>query len=257
VGGWLGRYYERMERGLLCQSDMVIAIAEDFLPLLGDWKVPAGRTRVIGNWAPLEELPVLPKGNPWSERLGLADKFCFLYAGILGYKHTPELFVQLASEFKHEAGVRVVVIAEGEAAAWLKHQRQADGLENLLLLPYQPASEFSQVLAAADVLLTVLNQDAGGYSVPSKVLSYLCAGRAQLMALAPQNLAARLVLQNGAGLVSPPQDTRQWLFDARRLFADHALRQKMGSRARAYAEAHFDIEKITDQFEEIIQACNQ
>jgi glycosyltransferase involved in cell wall biosynthesis len=39
----------------------------------------------------------------------------------------------------------------------------------------------------------------------------------------------------------------------RQLHQDAALRQRCGEKARAYAERHFDLQKIADRFEEIAE----
>jgi colanic acid biosynthesis glycosyl transferase WcaI len=255
AGTLIGKYYEQLERRLVRQSNLVILNSEDFLPLMIHWRVPENHLRVIHNWAPLEELPVQPKRNNWSLKMGLANKFCFLYSGILGFKHTPELFIQLAIEFQSFTDVRIVIIAEGEAVQILRQEKENQHLENLILLSYQPAEEFAQVLGAGDVLMTILNSEAGSYSVPSKVLSYMCARRPLLLSIPAENLASRIVLENRAGLVSSPHDLNQWLNNAKSFYVDQNLREVMAENARRYAEINFNIDKITDQFEEIMDAC--
>ena len=51
----------KLERRLLRRSDVVVVISEDFLPLLTRWHVEGSRVSVIENWAPLAELPALPR----------------------------------------------------------------------------------------------------------------------------------------------------------------------------------------------------
>jgi glycosyltransferase involved in cell wall biosynthesis len=89
--------------------------------------------------------------------------------------------------------------------------------------------------------------------VPSKVLSYLCAGRPILAAIPPENLAARTIERAGAGLVVPPSDEEAFLVAAKQLLVDGAVRTAAGRRARAYAEATFDTEVITDRFQQVIE----
>ncbi len=252
VGSLVGRYYIHLEARLLRQSDQVILISEDFRPLMKTWGVAESKLTVLPNWAPLEEIHPQPKDNPWACQHGLADKFCFLYSGILGLKHNPELFVQLARRLQSCPTARVVVIAEGPGADWLHAQKQSAGLENLLIFNYQPYEAFPHVLAAADVLVAILGQDAGSYSVPSKVLSYLCARRPLLLAVPRQNLAARIVTDNNAGLVVPPGDAPAFADAALRLMTDLSLRGQMAANARRYAEEHFNINKIASTFERII-----
>jgi glycosyltransferase involved in cell wall biosynthesis len=43
----------------------------------------------------------------------------------------------------------------------------------------------------------------------------------------------------------------------KKLIGDEGLRQKYGKNARRYAESTFDIEKITDKFEEIFRGMGE
>jgi colanic acid biosynthesis glycosyl transferase WcaI len=258
LGSLVGEYYIQLERDILRRSDQVVLISEDFLPLMKSWQVDESRSTVIPNWAPLEELPVQPKGNAWARAHGLADKFCFMYTGILGLKHNPDLFLQLAEAFIDNPDVRVVVVSAGDAADGLAREAAQRKLTNLVVLPPQPGDVYAQVLGAADVLTAVLSEDAGRYSAPSKVLSYLCAGRPLLLALPQGNLSARIVLACGAGLVCPPTDSEQWVEHARTLYENHHLAAQMGRNARACAKKQFDIAAITDRFEQVFaKACQK
>ncbi|MCE0445535.1 hypothetical protein LT493_12320 [Streptomyces tricolor] len=61
------------------------------------------------------------------------------------------------------------------------------------------------MLGTGDVLVVLLGPDAGQFSVPSKTLSYLCAGRPVLGLMPADNLAARLLRQAGSA-VFPPEE---------------------------------------------------
>ncbi len=253
LGRAVGKIYIGLDRYLLKQSEQIILITEDFRPLLAEWGIDQAKTHIIPNWATLADVPVRPKDNAWAQKHHLADKFCFLYSGTLGMKHNPELLLQLALHYQPDDQVRVVVISEGLGADWLQEQKAAYQLSNLILLPYQPYEDLSNVLGTADALIAILEPSAGVFSVPSKVLSYLCAARPLLLAVPPENLAARIVSQNEAGLVTPPDNAAAFVRAADVLRQDKDLRQRLGRNGRTYAETHFDIEKITDQFEAIIR----
>lgn len=252
VGNWLGRAFGRYEQMLLIKSNHVVVITADFLAHLPK-SLPRERVSVIENWAPVDQLPVLPKSNEWSRAQGLVDKFCFVYAGTLGLKHNPALLSELAKHFQDRADVRVVVISEGAGADYLAEQKSALNLRNLLLMGFQPFAVMSQVMASADVLLTILEKDAGVFAVPSKVLTYLCARRPLLLAVPSANLAARIVSQCGAGIVSEPGNVDAFVTAAERLIDDVDLRESLARNSRTYAEQTFDIVRIADRFEEIIR----
>jgi glycosyltransferase involved in cell wall biosynthesis len=249
VGHMAGTYYTRLEERMLRQSDHIVLISPDFEPLLAEWGIAADRLSVIPNWAVLEEIPVMPKDNAWAQAHGLADKFCFLFTGVLGMKHNPGLLLELAQHFQTHPDVRVVVVSEGIGADWLRQKIQLLDVSNLSVYNFEPVERYAEVLASGDVLMTILQPEAGIYSVPSKVLSYLCAQRPLLLAIPAANLAARIVRQNQAGVVVSPAEFVQ---TAQMLYNDETLRNTQAAHGRAYAEQHFDIETICDEFEDIL-----
>lgn len=252
IGHLIGNHYVHLENRLLKKSQAVVAITEDFVPVLTRAGVPKEAVHVVHNWAPLDEIPIFARKNGWSHRNGLTDFFCFLYSGTLGMKHNPQLLVDLTLKYREDPEVRVVVITEGLGEEYLKQKKAEHGLDNLIILPFQPYEELPEVLASADVLLALLEKDAGLFAVPSKVLTSLCAKRPLLLAVPQENLTASIVDENGAGIVVEPDDVSVFLESAERLREDKKIREQMGKNGRKYAEEHFDIEKITDRFEAIL-----
>ena len=253
IGRIIGSYYVKSEMSMLRQSDRIIIISEDFSDILAAAKIPANKIKLIHNWAPLDELKMQDKNNIWSRKHGLHDKLCIMYTGTLGLKHNPELLVNIALALKDQRHIRIVVVSEGLGADFIKTKQKEYKLDNLIVLGFQPFESIPEVMGTADVLLAILDNEAGVYSVPSKVLTYHCAGRPLLLSVPRENLAARLVEGLETGIVVPPEEPEELLAAVERLMADDGLRQKYGKNARKYAESTFDIEKITDKFEEIFQ----
>jgi colanic acid biosynthesis glycosyl transferase WcaI len=251
VGSLIAARYGCLERGVVRRSDGIVAISDDFYDLLVNWGVDPCRIAVIENWAELPDSPLPPKENDWAAGQGLLGKRILLYSGALGFKHNPQLFLELASEFRDEPDIRIVVISEGYGAEWLSQRRQA--FPGLVLLPFQAAKDFPKALASADVLIAILEPDAARYSVPSKVLAYMTAGKPILAAIPAENLAARIIITASSGLIVDPKDSAQWRSLARSLMDDADRRELLGTAALAYARANFEIGGITTRFEEIFQ----
>lgn len=243
----VARHYKRLERRLLSQADEVVVISSDFKPFVPE------RARVIENWAPLHELPLRARINPWSTAHGLDRTTNLVYSGTLGMKHDPGLFVRIADTASDDT--RMVVVSEGSAAEWLREQARTSARDNLMVLPFQPYENLADLHASADVLVAVLEPDAGVFSVPSKVLSYLCAGRALLLVVPRENLASRIIVEAGAGVVVEPGDLTELDEAVARLLGDPTARAEMGARARAYAERTFELSSIADRFEVTLHAA--
>ena len=254
LGMAVGAHYRAVERRALLKSDAVVAISPDFVPELTlVFGVDPARVHVIENWAPLEEIRLLPKDNAWSRALGLHRPKRVLYTGTLGMKHDPALLLRLARTLEKRTDAALIVTSEGPAAEWLK--REGKNCPALCVMPFQPYAVYPSVLASADVLVSILEPDAAQFSVPSKVLSYLCAGRPIVLHAPPMNLASRILAQSGAGYVA--SDDTDFLRRVLSLLNEPNTGLALGAAARRYAESHFEIEAITDRFETVLRKAHQ
>ena len=244
---------QRLERNQVNAARTVVAIGDEFVRQYERWGVKTSHTHVIPNWAPVDELVPGPRENAWSRAQDLpSEPVRLLYAGTLGRKHNPALLVELLDDAK-KRGVNafLTVISEGVGADQIKEM--CAGRTDVKILGYQDADHFSDVLASADILIALLEPDAANFSVPSKVLSYLSAGR-PIIAMVPEGNPAALDVQEAGGCVAPPTSAGAvqaagWLAGIKN---DKAALQMLGRRSRAMAEQRFDIVRIGDQFEDIL-----
>lgn len=257
LGVVAGAWYSLLDRRCFSTSAHVVAITEDFRPILQRFGVHDAKISVIPNWASLDEVAMRPHDNAWARSRGLLGRFVYLYAGTLAMKHNPEAIWALAEHTRERPDVAVVVISEGPGADYLRRKQTAENLPNLVILPFQPFAEMSDVLGTAHVLLAVLEQDAGVFSVPSKILTYHAAARPILAAVPEQNLAARLIGTEGSGICVRPGDITAFLKEADCLYRNAALRREMSARARSYAERNFAISTIAERFEELLNRAVQ
>ncbi len=247
-------YFNRLESRLLRRSAHVVSITQDFNPIFRQWQVNMDRVTCIPNWAPVNSITLVDKQNPWAQLHQLTEKICIVYSGTLGLKHNPSILLDAALHFRHHPGVVFVIISEGLGVDFLRKEKEKRQLDNLRILPFQDFRHMSQVLGTADILLAILEKDAGVYSVPSKVLTYLCAQKPIVLAMPPANLSAAIVREQQAGYCISPEDNRGFCRHIEKLVGDEALRREMGRNGRAYAEQHFDIARIENRFLQVFNA---
>ena len=247
---------EHLEQNQVKNSNGVVAIGDEFVRQYERWGLATGHTHVIPNWAPLDELVPGHRENRWSRAHKLpSEPVRLLYAGTLGRKHNPMLLIELLDDAKARGvDAYLTVISEGIGADQLK--QAAAGRKDISILPYQDADDFSDVLASADILIALLEPDAANFSVPSKVLSYLSAGR-PIIALVPDGNPAALDVMEAGGCVAPPTSAGAvaaagWLAG---ICDDKAAQQMLSRRARTLAEQRFDVDRIGDEFEEILYSA--
>jgi glycosyltransferase involved in cell wall biosynthesis len=251
-GGVAGRYFIHLDKRCARLSHAIVIISEDFRSVFNEWGIDSNRVHVIENWAPLEDLPQRPRDNAWSNKQMLGSGLRFLYAGTLAMKHNPALLLELARTLDQTSAGELIVVSEGPGVEWLARQGAEQKIRSLRCLGFQPFEALPDVLGSADVLVAILEPDAGVFSVPSKVLSYLCAARPLLLAVPKENLAAKIVSSIQAGPVVEPADIAGFCASAQKLINSPELRQKSAQAARHYAETHFDIHQIGQRFETIL-----
>jgi colanic acid biosynthesis glycosyl transferase WcaI len=251
LGHLIAAWYRHLEFRMLRDSDYVVPITADFVPIISRKGVDPTKVTVVDNWAPLEEMPLYPADNDWAREHMPGDDLRIVYSGTLGYKHNPDLLLDLAQGVR---GAAVHVYSEGAVAEKLAADAAAAGVTNLTLHPWVPFEDLPKMLSGADMFVVVIEPEAGIYSVPSKVLSYLTIGRPILASMPLSNAAARLIDDNRAGFVRPPGREDELVREANALASDLARRIELGDNGRRFAKMNFDIEAIGDRFEGIIRA---
>ena len=253
--------FDRLEGWIARRAHSVVAIGDAFTTVYPRWRVDPSRVSVIPNWAPLEEIVPQERDNPVAKGLFQGDpaSLRLLYAGTLGRKHNPLLLVELLRELQARGvDATLTVVSEGEAADDLAAAATADPSLPLQVLPFQPAEDLPHVLGGADVLVGLLEPEATMFSIPSKVLTYMAAGRPILGLMPADNPAARDIRECG-GYVGDPTSTgaaggAAWVAE---IAGDAARRADIGRRTRGIAEERFDPDRITDRFESVLAAIHR
>lgn len=255
--GVAARVFEQGEKWSARRASAIVVIADSFVRIHREWGT-ADKVTVIPNWAPLDEIRPVERANAWSAEHGLTGVRTLLYSGTIGLKHNPVLLVRLAETLRERGErVRLVVVNDGPAVPVIKEAAAARGVD-LTLLPFQPYDRLPEVLGSGDVLVVLLAADAGEFSVPSKTLSYLCAGRPVLGLMPADNLAAKLLHQAGSAVFAPEEtsltDAATWI---REVLNDPARAESLGKESRALAEREFALEGCASQFEDILRTANR
>ncbi|MDQ6961731.1 MAG: glycosyltransferase family 4 protein [Mariprofundaceae bacterium] len=250
----IGKYYLNMEKKLLQKSNAIICISECFQDELCDYQLNKD-LHVIHNWGalPSDNPLLLNKDNPWSRHYNLHEQCVFMYSGTLGMKHDCELLLALARACESEKHTRLVIISEGLKMEKLRQQVESESLHGTLLLPFQSDKDFILALATADVTLAILSNDASRFSVPSKVLNYMCAGNPTLIAAPKSNQSVQMLLSVNAGLSVDSDNTDDFIEQAFTLSRNEKLRMQLGKNAMTYAKQHFDIQKIACTFLKVLK----
>jgi colanic acid biosynthesis glycosyl transferase WcaI len=233
-GQTVARIVSSLERFVIRQADTVIVISEGFRNLVEGGGADPDKVVLVRNWS--HQPP--PTADRTSTRLRMGwdeNEIIAMHAGNMGLKQGLENVVE-AGRLATKLGKPVRFVLMGDGSQRKQLQRLAVGASNVEFLPPVPSDTYSDVLAAADILLineavTVLDM-----SLPSKLTSYLLAARPVVAAVSPGGGTACEVEQTGAGSVIESGRPDLLLQEVVALGADPLAAAALGAHGREYAE---------------------
>jgi len=251
--GWLTRWLRQLFFRVYRNADQVVVLSDDMCSLLVKSGVSAEVIRVIPNWVDTTRVEPVKVDNRFRDRHGLDDRFVVMYSGNMGLCQQLDNVLLAAGQLQDRSDVIFVLIGDGASKTRLQKWARERQLTNVRFLDYQPRSELSASLSAADIHLVPLDPRVTRCLMPSKLYGIL-ASATPLVAIAPKACElARISEEHEVGFVVEPEDPDA-LADTLRWCAGHRHQlQEMGTRARRLAEKQYDRRISTGAFASMLQ----
>lgn len=184
----------------------------------------------------------------------LEHSFCLVFAGNLGSAQSVETLVSAAEKLKHIPNCKLILVGTGSMYNWIEKQKKLLGLDNLILAGRFPSSEIPEIYDNAEGLLVTLNKsEIFSYTIPSKVQSYLAAGKPVIASLDGEG--ARIINESGAGLICPAEDAESLALNIEKLYNMKAIeREKYGNAGRNYFLKNFEMKHQCIQLINILES---
>lgn len=249
---WVIRFFQSMEKFEYRRADKISVICENFRRNLLEKEIPNEKICLIPVWADPDWIHPLPKENTFRRQYQLVGKFVILYAGNMGHTSCLEGVLEAAVLLKNQPEICFVLIGEGVKKSGLEETVRSQELNNVILLPFQSRVQFPEILAAADLSLVTINQNAALSSLPSKVFNVMASAR-PVLAVAPLDSdVAQLIIETDCGVVVPPGDPKALEEVVIQLINQESRLLDMGRNGRKAVEGKFSREKCVDSFEEML-----
>ena len=223
-----------MEASVLRRADRLAIITDAFKRSLLNSGVPSERMDLLPNYVHV----ISSKADRHKARQLLGwpdDRPIVVHAGNMGLKqglHTVVDAARLAD--RQQSGVLFVLLGDGSMRRTL--EQQAVRIDSIRFVDPLPDEDFPLALAAADCLLLNERPTVQDMSMPSKLTSYLAAGRAVIAATGPTSAAAAELRRSEAGIVIEPGNPTALLETVKRVISDPGLASQLGRAGRIYAE---------------------
>jgi colanic acid biosynthesis glycosyl transferase WcaI len=251
---WVARVLRAWDRRLCMQSAKVIAISPAMSSVLSTTRrLSSGHLAVISNWQDSAEFRMQTFSGAWREEQQIpSSAFVAMFAGTMGHVSGVECLVSVADILRDQRNILILCVGEGIHRTEMEEKAAALHLYNIRFLPFQPRERLVEMQQSANVMLLTMNSNATDSSVPSKLISYMAAGRPVICAANSSTTVATVVREADAGLVIPPDDPAVIARTIKELAQDLPRVQKMGQRSRRYFETNFTLEIAYTHFAAVL-----
>jgi colanic acid biosynthesis glycosyl transferase WcaI len=231
----------RMERWMLRRFDIVSTISRRMLQLLHSKGVEPARSRYFPNWVDTTLISPSLSGARYRAELDIAPETrVALFSGSMGKKQGLLSIPAAARLLAHREDIVFVVCGDGAVKSELA--AATAGMANVRLIELQPLERLGELLCVADMHLLPQDADATDLVLPSKLSGMMASGRPVITMSHPGTELENTVSR--CGLIVAPGDAAALAAAVERLADDATLRGVLGAEARAFAEAHFEIDSV-------------
>jgi glycosyltransferase involved in cell wall biosynthesis len=246
-----------MVRWIYSNCEHLLIQSRAFLPSIKKYCVSAsqqGKVLYFPNWAE----QVFSNNNASPQHVLLRDEnlFTILFAGNLGDAQDFPSILNAAELLKSDARIQWVIVGDGRMVEYIREEIIRRGLQNSVKLVGRfPGETMPSFFDAADVLLVTLKSDEiFSRTIPSKLQTYLAAGKPVLGMLDGE--ARLLVEESGAGFSCDAGDSDQLAKLVLQMSeVDKVDLANMGDKGRYYYQLHFERNALMDKLETYFQAA--
>ncbi len=242
---WLIRKLQVLNKVVMRRANSIITIEEDMSrKVITNYPYAKGKTVEIPNWS--REVEYLPA----SER----KDFTILYSGNMGLAHDFSMLEPLIKELLPLKNICYQFIGGGTRVEEIRNIFIKSGETRIEFRGYTSRDVHGATLAQADLFIISQKRETVGDLLPSKLYSYLAAGRPMLFLGPRSSEIGRIIVDNDFGIVV---EHRQDISTAKRyiefLKNDHLRVRLINERIHRYSKFHFGLKKSVEYFRQTIE----
>jgi len=240
---WLTRAAALLESKLMRDAACVTTVTHAFIEHFHcQYGIPRERLTFLPNGADTETLKPLPPHQALAERLGVAGKKAFTYAGTMANYQGLEVLVDVAEKLRSRPDIVLLMVGNGPVKERLVKMVDERSLTNIVF-GTSPFEEMPQLMSVTTASLVVLRPlEISKKMRLSKAIPPLACGVPIIYA--GWGETADVVRQEVVGIAVEPGDANAIARSIEQLADNPSLTRELGARGRRLAERDYSWEFI-------------
>lgn len=240
-----------LESDTLRQCDAVCVINEELKRYAVEMGAQSDKVHVVRAGIDAERFNPDVDGHMMREKLGIGkdDLVLFFMGWLYSFSGLREVATELAKVRDVYPNVKLLIVGEGDVYHELQQIKKDLGLQQLVLVGWQPYAKIPEYIAASDIcLLPAHNNEVMRNIVPIKMYEYMACGKPVIATRLPGIMRE---FGNNNGVIYVDQST-EVLKKVIGLCNDYETMKKWRARARKFVEK-YGWDEITNDFEDILK----
>ena len=177
----------------------------------------------------------------------LVRGFSVVFAGNIGTAQSCETIIEAAKLLKPFENIKFYLVGSGSMEECISKSVVDGGLDNVVMTGRVPPEDMALIYASASVLLLTLREEPTlSATIPSKLQSYLAAGKPVIAS--SNGESANVVIKANAGLACQAGDASALAEAVIKLYEmQPEERVRLGENGREYFKAHYQLKsRVTE-----------
>lgn len=221
---------------------------------------PSMRKKIVGKGVPGEKVELLePRIDDslagllpeeecaFRKRYDLGDKFLVTHSGNMGVKQGLDVVLDAAALNRGDDSMLFLFVGDGADRERIQRRADEISLHNVRFLPLLNPADFRGLLAASGVCLVTQLHSVSEIAFPSKIVTYLAAGRPIIASVNPECEVASIIKESGSGRVIGAEQPDALSFAIQKLRAEDL--RTYGENAREYASLRWSSIRVLGNLE--------
>lgn len=240
------RTLRKVEYFLYRKASRIVSVTNSFRDVLTRNGIDSDKIAVIPNGADVETYQPGSRSADLAAHLGLTGKFVAAYVGTIGMAHGLRTLLDAADTLRGRPDIAFVLVGTGAEEKTIAEEAKERQLSNVHFVGSVSKLEVCEYWKLCDVALVLLRDSVlFRHVIPSKMFEAMSSERPIILGVRGESEA--LLLDSGAGIVIPPEDSSA-LVAAIVGLADHeCTRTSMGKSGRMYVMTRYNRDVLADK----------
>ncbi len=232
--GAVSKIFEKINYFIFKNADKIVAISGDMKEFLcKNRSVSCEKVEVIPNW--YKDKGIIGIKEKVNNKLFLdipTEAFVISYLGNMGTCQEMKTYFESIRKMKKEEHVHFVFAGHGNKLEKIKEIVKIEKLTNVHIYNFLQDKDYEDILKISNAFMVTLQEGLWGLCSPSKVCSYLMAGRPILAVMDIDMELAKDIKKMSCGFAVKNGESDELVHRIRQLINDTELCREMGKNSR-------------------------